>query len=285
MNSYFGYEGKVCVVTGAASGMGRATAELLIALGAEVYALDVNQVQLDGAKKFITCNLGSKESIDTAFAELPQVIHKFFGIAGISGLTADFTTTLTVNFVGNKYITEQYLVDRLVDGPVGAIAYMSSQGGAGWKEFPDEYKDFADAASWEEALARIEAKGVTEGKTGYILSKRALIYYTKKMASMFGGRNVRVNTVGPGNTVSGLIDDFRSFAGSYEKSQIMWGAIRREATSEEQAKAIMFLNSDLAEMISGQALYVDGAARSNVEIGASPLPFDPVAGPLLKQPM
>ena len=131
MKDYFGYAGQTCIVTGAASGMGRATCEMLIDLGAEVYALDVAEVTLP-VKKFIKCNLGDKASIDAAFQELPQEIDKFFGIAGVSGVVTDFKTTIMINFIGNKYITEEYLAKRVKSG--GAIAFMASLGGRGWLE-------------------------------------------------------------------------------------------------------------------------------------------------------
>lgn len=50
---YFGYKNKICVVTGAASGMGKAATEMLVDLGAKVYALDYNDVDVKGIEKFI----------------------------------------------------------------------------------------------------------------------------------------------------------------------------------------------------------------------------------------
>ena len=58
MKDYLGYEGKVCVVTGAASGVGEAITEALVDLGAIVYALDRNPVKVPGIKEFIQVNLG-----------------------------------------------------------------------------------------------------------------------------------------------------------------------------------------------------------------------------------
>ena len=52
MKDFFGYEGKTCVVTGASSGMGKATVEMLVDLGAKVYALDINPCDVEGIEKF-----------------------------------------------------------------------------------------------------------------------------------------------------------------------------------------------------------------------------------------
>ncbi len=159
------------------------------------------------------------------------------------------------------------MLNRIPDGPTGAIAYMSSQGGSGWKSWIDEYKDFVEADTWDEAIKILEAKGGKGGLPGYQISKRAITYYTKYLAAKLGTRNIRVNCVSPGNTVTGLIEEFRSYSGSYENSKAMWGAIRREGTAREMANAIVFLNSNLAEMISGADLAVDGASRSTIDIG------------------
>lgn len=53
MKDYFGYNGKVVVVSGAASGMGKAATEMLVDLGARVYALDWNRVAIDDIEEFI----------------------------------------------------------------------------------------------------------------------------------------------------------------------------------------------------------------------------------------
>ena len=134
MKDYFGYNGQVCVVTGAASGMGKATAEMLVDLGADVYALDLVEITVPGIKSFIKVSLGDKDSIDEAFRQLPEQIDKFFGIAGVSGVKTDFNTTVIINFIANKYITEEYLAERIK--PCGAIAYISSSGGLRWEK-PD----------------------------------------------------------------------------------------------------------------------------------------------------
>ena len=60
MKDYFYYSDKICIVTGASSGMGKATVETLVDLGAKVYALDLNPCSVTGIEKFIKCNLAKK---------------------------------------------------------------------------------------------------------------------------------------------------------------------------------------------------------------------------------
>ena len=83
MKDYFGYKDKICVVTGASSGMGEATVKMLVDLGAKVYAIDINECKVDWITKFIKCNLANKEEIDEAFKEIPNHIDAFFGVAGL----------------------------------------------------------------------------------------------------------------------------------------------------------------------------------------------------------
>ena len=82
MKDYFGYKDKVCVVTGAASGIGRSTVDLLLDMGAVVYAIDIKDIEIPGVKNFIAADLNSKDAIDMAFEEIPKQIDCFFGIAG-----------------------------------------------------------------------------------------------------------------------------------------------------------------------------------------------------------
>ena len=179
MKDYLGYQGKTCVVTGAASGMGKATCEMLLDLGAKVYAMDIAEITLP-VEKSIKVNLGDKASIDEAFTQLPDHIDRFFGIAGVSGVKTDFKTTVAINFVGHKYIIADYLTQRMQDG--GAIALMGSLGGTGWLETREELTPLVEAQGYEatmqvlnEMAARVEKKdcGKRAGLQGYFLSKSA----------------------------------------------------------------------------------------------------------------
>lgn len=107
MKDYFGYHGKVCVVTGAASGMGKAAAEMLVDLGAKVFALDWAEVKLEGIAAYIHTDLSKRDSIDNAFGQIPGHVDSYFGVAGVSGTTTDFLTTTKIDLISNKYICEE----------------------------------------------------------------------------------------------------------------------------------------------------------------------------------
>ena len=132
MKDYFGYQEKVVIVTGASSGMWKATAEMLVDLGAKVYALDWNICDVKGVEKFVHVDLSKKDSIDQAMKDLPKHIDSFFGIAGVSGMKNDFMTTVSIDFIANKYICEKYLIHSMTEN--GTIAFMTSTGGNGWEK-------------------------------------------------------------------------------------------------------------------------------------------------------
>jgi len=262
MNDYFGYAGKTVVVTGAASGMGRALSEILVDLGANVYALDRVEPPVPGLTRSIIANLGEQASIDAAFAEIPDRIDAFFGIAGISGVHNSFLETLTVNFIANKYVTDTYLVDRVVAN--GSITFVTSNGGLRWENpsVREELVPFVRGGDWDD-LVRVtqefEAEfGTVPGSLGYILSKRALnLWVAEQVSPLADLRKIRINAVLPAMTVSGMLSEFAEMKGGQDKVEAEVGPAGRLAESVDMAKALAFLGSDLASYVSGVHLSVD----------------------------
>lgn len=266
MKDYFGYKNKICVVTGAASGIGKKTAELLIELDAEVYALDITKIELEGAKKFIEVDLSSKESIDLAMKQLPEHIDSFFGVAGLSGAKTNYYKTFTVNYIANKYITEEYLKNRMSAG--GTIAYVTSTGGLYWDKYAHEFENFTNAKTWDEMIEALhkQAKETTLGMMAYPLSKRALNYYMAKLAIELGPEKIRVNALLPGSTDTGMKKEFEVEAGGMDALVAETGTAKRLATPEEMAEPLIFLNSDMATFITGLPLIVDAGTNAMIKL-------------------
>ena len=259
MKDYFGYQNKVCVVTGAASGMGKATAEMLVDLGALVYALDFKEVQVEGIQQYIPVDLKEKDSIDQAFALLPDSIDSFFGIAGVSGIQTDFNQTVTVDLIANKYICETYLVKRMSSG--GAIAFITSTGGNHWEKEANkkEYLSLIEASGWENMMDVLTALNLNHlpGPLGYMFAKMAMNYYTAYLQPVFAKRHIRVNALLPGSTKTGMKDEFSMAAGGDDNLLKATGFAGRLAESKEMAEPVVFLNSNMASFISGELLVVD----------------------------
>lgn len=264
---YLGYKDKVCVVTGAASGIGKATAELLVELGAKVYAIDINEVNIPGIKNYIRADLCNKDAIDMAFEEIPKQIDSFFGVAGVSGIKTNYYTTFTINYIANKYITENYLKKRMDCG--SAIVYVTSGWAKNWEKYYKEFIEFTRAKTWNEMMNALhnQAKETTLGIMAYPLSKRALTYYMAEEAIELARRGIRVNSLVPGNCDTPLVEDYAKMHGGVDKLIDEAGIIGRLANPQEIAEPLVFLNSDMARFISGYPMVVDFGYDTLVNLG------------------
>ena len=256
MKDYFGYTDKVCVVTGASSGMGEATARMLVDLGAKVYAIDLNDCKVDWITEFIKCNLASKEEIDEAFAKIPEHIDAFFGVAGLSGSKTDYRTTFDCNYTANMYITLNYLKNRMSKG--GAIVYCTSTAGLEWKKFKREQNKVVHAKTWEEVQDLTKKLAANAPSTfAYMYSKRCLSQFICEQSVKFAKMGIRMNNVLPGSTDTGMKQEFQDMVGGEEALIAEAGLAGRLATSEEMAAPMVFLNSDMASFISGLDMVID----------------------------
>lgn len=256
MKNYFGYEGKICVVTGASSGMGKATVEMLVDLGANVYALDLNPCTINGIKEFIKCDLANKKEIDEAFKKIPEHIDSFFGVAGLSGAKTDYRTTFDCNYTSNMYITLNYLKNRMSKG--GSIVYCTSTAGLEWKRFKKEQNKVVHAKTWEEVEGITKKLASSAPATfAYMYSKRCLSQFACEQAVEFAKLGIRINNVLPASTDTGMKQEFQDMVGSKEGLIAQAGLAGRLATPEEMAYPMVFLNSEMSSFISGLDMVVD----------------------------
>ena len=117
-----GYEGKTVVITGSASGMSKSATELLIELGAKVYAIDINPIELPVEKAY-QADLSDKEVIDKVISDLPTKIDALFLCHGIAQFPGKELLVQKVNFYSQKYMTEK-LLDRISEH--GSVTFISS---------------------------------------------------------------------------------------------------------------------------------------------------------------
>lgn len=256
MKNYFGYEGKICVVTGASSGMGKATVEILVDLGANVYALDLNPCTINGIKEFIKCDLANKKEIDEAFKKIPEHIDSFFGVAGLSGAKTDYRTTFDCNYTSNMYITLNYLKNRMSKG--GSIVYCTSTAGLEWKRFKKEQNKVVHAKTWEEVEEVTRKLASSAPATfAYMYSKRCLSQFACEQAVEFAKLGIRINNVLPASTDTGMKQEFQDMIGSEKELIAQAGLAGRLASPEEMAYPMVFLNSEMSSFISGLDMVVD----------------------------
>lgn len=260
MKDMLGYSGKVCVVTGASSGMGASLAEMLIEQGAEVWTASRGEVALEGQAGWVRLDQVSRDSIDAAFSALPEEIDCFFGVAGVSGLKNNYVDTFTIDFVANKYILDEYLSKRVAPG--GSITFVTSTAGVRWakEELIAEYKAIVDADGWDATVEAIHDLDMDEvgGNMAYMLAKRAMNYMVAAKAAEYATRDVRINAVLPCSTGSRFATEFFEIMPSARKQfEQSVGNGKPMADPSVMGKACLYLGSDLAEYVSGHCLVVD----------------------------
>ena len=129
MQNPLGYEGSRVVVTGAASGMGAATATILTDLGAEVTALDVKPVTA-AVKETMEIDLRDEDGISKVVASIPEPVDAVFSCAGLPGPPFSDLDTVVVNFVGARHFIES-LVPKMPGG--SGVATVASAASVGWQ--------------------------------------------------------------------------------------------------------------------------------------------------------
>ncbi len=255
-------EGKVAIITGAASGIGKATAVLFAREGAKVVVSDVSE----DALKALTDELKSKggdvllkKTDVTNESEVEDLIkftlEQFSQIdivcnnAGIIGDANNFKLTnqngddwvnvYSVNVLGAVYMVK-YVAQHMQERQSGSIVNTAS-------------------------VAGIRSGA---GPNAYSASKAALINFTQTAACDLGASNVRVNAVCPGLVKTGMTKSVFEYAKEKGREEKLGSRceLRRYGVPEEIANAILFLASDEASYITGQALPVDGGNTASLNL-------------------
>ncbi|HEX7858002.1 MAG TPA: coniferyl-alcohol dehydrogenase [Sphingobium sp.] len=263
MSDVLGYKGKRVIVSGCFSGMGEATAKLLLELGAEVHGFDYKDSTLPLAS-FTQVDLRDPASIEAGVAGLGRGrIDALFNCAGLPG-GGGFAPidTMKVNFIGTRHLTETVLP---LMGEGSAIASIASTGGLGWsRRIPVhiellQTKGFQAAVEWAEA----HADQVSEG---YAFSKEAVIVWTQFAGAHLIKKGIRINCTLPSPTQTPMMATFHATSGK-DVVDAAAEPMGRYSTAAEQAGGIVLLNSALASIVNGVVLPVDGGFMGGVATG------------------
>lgn len=243
---------KIAIITGGASGIGRATAVLFAQEGAAVAIVDINaeqgqsavaEIEAAGGKAiFIPCNVTNAEDCRAAVEKTVTTfggLHILFNNAGIIRRADVIGTTeeewdrvMAVN-VKSIFLMSKYAIPRMAQGGGGSIINTSS----GWG-----LKGGGNAVS-------------------YCASKGAVTNMTRAMAIDHGKQNIRVNAVCPGDTDTPMLRNEARQLGQPESKFMAEAADRplgRYAQPVEIAQVVAFLASDAASYVTGAAYIVDG---------------------------
>jgi NAD(P)-dependent dehydrogenase (short-subunit alcohol dehydrogenase family) len=260
VSDFLGYKNKRVVITGCFSGMGEATARLLLSLGAEVHGLDYKECQLKLAS-FNHVDLRDPSAIDAAVGKIGGKVDALFNCAGLPQ-TFPALEVMKVNYAGTRRITERVL-PLMSKG--GAVVSISSTAGLGWSRRMPVLMGLLKIDSYEGIVKWCQDNAETV-REGYSLSKEALITWTMMTSSHLIKRGIRINCTLPGPTQTPMMKQFES-ATPVAIIDAAAQPINRRATPEEQAGAVVFLNSDAASYINGVALPVDGGFLGGIATG------------------
>jgi NAD(P)-dependent dehydrogenase (short-subunit alcohol dehydrogenase family) len=254
------YEGKRVVVTGCFSGMGEATARALIEGGAEVHGIDIMRSALPLAT-FSEVDLRDPSAIDQAAAALGGPIDCLFSCAGLPP-TFPPVDIMKVNFIGSRHLTE-LIVSNMPSG--SAVTTIASTAGMGYGQRLPTVLEFISNPDFDSAVAWCEAHLDTVAE-GYSFSKEAIIGWTMISAVPLIKRGIRINCTSPGPTSTPMMPAFeesvgKAFMDSFPRP------IGRDATADEQALPLLFLNSNEARFITGENINVDGGFVAGLMTG------------------
>jgi meso-butanediol dehydrogenase / (S,S)-butanediol dehydrogenase / diacetyl reductase len=251
---------KIAVITGAAGGIGRATAMLFAREGAKLVLADVQESGLNETLAGVQ-EAGGEAVVKPVDVSVEQEVKGLIALglntygridilinnAGITGRMAgleeqdgeDWKKVLEVNLLGAVFAIK-HVARHMREGRSGAIVNTAS------------------------------VAGIRSGAGGnaYSASKAALINLTQTAACDLGGDNVRVNAVCPGLIETGMTRPVFDYARASGKEAKLGSRceLRRYGRPEEIAAAILFLASDEASFVTGQALAVDGGNTASLNL-------------------
>lgn len=238
------FAGKTVIVTGAASGIGRATAERILREGGRVVGVDMAAEGLTALEESaepgrvvaVTGDITKEDDVARIIVAAGNVIDGLANVAGIMDgmvplheVTDDlWARVFSVNVTGS-FLLSRAVVRKMLDRQQGAIVNVAS-----------------------EAALRGNAAG-----TAYTVSKHAVVGLTRSTAFMYGSKGIRANAVAPGPTATAIGGDFRSeySAPLLEPFLALLPAV---TTGDKIAASITWLLSDDSDNVNGQVIASDG---------------------------
>ncbi|MEK4025256.1 3-oxoacyl-ACP reductase [Sporosarcina sp. FSL W7-1283] len=241
------YVGKTVVVTGAASGIGKAQSLAFLENGANVFALDINEDELLNMKRaypvqfaYSIGSISSNEDVTHTVAEALATFGQIDILLNTAGLLDGFAKTLD---------TDEVLWDRIMDTNVKGTYFMTNA------VLPHMIARKSGVIVNMASIAGLVGGG---GGAAYTASKHAIVGYTKQVDLDYCREGIRVNAIAPGAIQSPM--NKADFEGEGEMAK--WVAEEtpagRWAQPSEVADLTLYLASQTADYIHGTVIPIDG---------------------------
>ena len=232
-------EGKVVLVTGAASGIGQATAATVREAGGIVAAADISTIDnLGPSDVAYALDVSNAEQTESVVAQIASHFGRIDGVATCAGVTAvgsvtqfaleDWSRALAINLTGTMLTCRAVLPHMLAAGHGSIVAVSSIYGMSGGP-----------------------------GNTPYNVSKGGILQLVRSMAADYGAAGIRVNAVSPGY-IETPMTHMLAHAGAVREAFIAMHLLRRPGKPMEVGQVIRFLLSDDSSFVTGANIPVDG---------------------------
>lgn len=246
------FEGKVAIVTGAASGMGKASAIRLASEGAKVILGDINEEGLQqtaadidsagGVAKAVPFNAMEEASCKALVSSAVETFGQLDVVVNAAGIAGFYRLDELTDEILNRFLTIN--LNSVVTICREAMPHLQQSKGA--------IVNFAS----------LNAKVMTAYQTAYCASKAAVAAVTKCMAQEFEADGVRANVICPGGIETPMVTQMRFPEGMNRRLLANLQPLGRKGQPEEVAALVSFLASDEASYISGEDIFIDGGTRS-----------------------
>jgi NAD(P)-dependent dehydrogenase (short-subunit alcohol dehydrogenase family) len=250
--------GKVALITGAASGLGRAGAELFAAEGARVVIADVGDASdtmraiagEGGTAASVECDVSDDASVRDAVAFAVQTfgdLHVLYNNAGVM-LSAD----------DDPVSTPDDVIEKTLDINVKGVLYACRHAIPHMIESANKCGESSSIVNVASFVAHL---GAATPQVAYTASKGAVLAMTREIAAIYARRGVRANALCPGPVMTPLLAKFLSDDAKRER-RLVHIPMGRFGEPREIVNGALFLASNESSWMTGQSLVIDGGITS-----------------------
>jgi NAD(P)-dependent dehydrogenase (short-subunit alcohol dehydrogenase family) len=252
MYNPYSLENKTILVTGASSGIGKATAIECSKLGATVVITGRNEKRLEETFQELDSTFGQQHQqlvADLSTEEgVADLVVKAPALDGVSS-NAGIPTTLLIKFINNEVLHDVWNVNTVSHVNLAKLLFKK--------------KKLNQGASYVFTASIGGTTSFGPGNSVYGMSKAAINSFMRFCAIEFSTRMIRCNSVSPGMIVTPMTQDSSTFTKEdYEKDAEKY-LLKRYGKPEEVARTIVFLLSDASSFITGNTILVDGGFTAN----------------------